>query len=316
MARKILQVIFFIFGLLTIFFIVSTVLASRRIDYLVNNEEMLNNSDYDYLSMTLISFNNDNTKPFIVKEPLYQETFEEFDVDGKLTTKITLKIYATIEVKNGSFKDGFAILADDILVTDTFKQEDLHEMPVLEISLKLNKTPSLFDSKTFIDPLLVIPGSNKRVAFFHIESFKTSNSYAEIEQIVISYALKNEMPNKTLTILTNSDLENEIYEDEFDSIYNRDISCLLMENIVFDNKNDLENNDLLYHNPQHLKLFKQTNKLFILPILLDFIFLVAAYYLLFYHKYVIIKLKEKRKQKKENMLLLEEQFKNKKDGEN
>ncbi len=314
MARKIFQILFFIFGLLTIFFIVSSILASRRFDYLIDNKEMLNESDYDFVSMTLISFNNDGTKTYVAYEPLYKETFEDYS-DDSLRYKLSISIYSTIESKKNTYKDGFVIVLDDIVVNDLFMDVDIHEMPILKLSTTVNEKPSSFETKYLEDPFLIIPGSNKRVAFFHLDSFKTANDYAQIEKMVISYQLKNDLPDKTLVILSNKNLDNFTYEDVFNPLYNRDIENVVPNNIVFNDKTNLENNDLIFYNPLHLKLFKQTNKLFILPLTLDFIFLITAYYLLFYHKYVIIKLKERRLKKKEQMLLLEEQFKNNKEGE-
>lgn len=316
MARKISQVLFFVFGLLTIFFIVSTVLASRRVDYLTDNKDLLNNSDYDYISMTLIFFNNDDTKTYVVKEPLYKETFEKRDNNNSLQEKITISIYSVIEHRNNNFDDLFAIVIDDLLVRDPFYLEDIDDLPILEISMTLNETPLNFETRHLKDPLFVIPGSNKRVAFFKFDSFKTASDYAKIEKLIFSYKLKNDMPDKTLVTLSNKDLYDEIYQDNFEDTYNRNINNLTKEKIIYGDKDNLNNNELIFHNSIYSKLFRQTTKMFILPLVLDFIFLIAAYYLLFYHKYVIIKLKQKRNQKKERILLLEKEFEDKKKGEN
>ncbi len=315
MVKKISQILFFIFSILTVFIIVSTLLAQRPKTYLNNNAEYFQEDDFHYLSMVSIAYNNDNTTPYIKKEPLFQNSYSTND-DDLIEASLNLSFYALIEKKKSNFNNILAVIINEVTINDQFLEKDDYGLPIIDATfyfdkeIVLNAHPYSQTKETFIP----FDDSTKKVLLINHKYFKNNGGFSEIKRIELSYRLNNGTHNQLL-VLQNSTLDNKHYNDLFANTFDKDIKNVISENIALTtlyDVNTLKENEEFFYNSTLVANFKKLNYRFVPYLLLDFLLLSLFYYLLFYHKYIIMIIKAKRKKKKEDFLLLQEKYKKEK----
>ena len=315
--RKFFQFLFFIFIILTVFFIVSLILSERGKIFLENHQDLLDGSVYNYISMVSIAHNNDNTISYIEKEPLFKETYTLLN-DNDIISKLTISFYALIEKNENSFNNALAIIINDIYFKNDMAIKDEFGIPIIDLNIHFNE-PILFNTNYYEkskETFIPIKGSLKRILLFNHENLKNENNYVEFEKIELTYRMSSELDHSFL-ILSNSLFDSNVYSDDFDPSFNRDLKNVSVLNRSLLNKYNLDDlNDYpeLYYNEELIILFKKFDFRLIYYLLIDISVLLVLYYLLFYHKYVMINIRQKRKLKQEKKRKLLEKYLNEKDG--
>lgn len=312
MAKRIAQTLYFAFTIITTFFVVSLFLAQRGPEYLKSHSDLLNESVYNKISMLSIVNNNDNTISYVKKEPLFFESYQN-EENNVLISSIDVSFYGLIEHKKKNYFDAFALVIDNIYLKDNYFELDEYKKPLINLEITFNES---IKQKGFA----VLNGPDSWIYIFKLDSLKTNNGFAELKTISIS-TVYNYEPHlkKTLVVLNNSEYDSEVYEDEFDLSYNRDIKDVNIDNLSLSNLYDLDglgSNDMFYYNQALIDLFQRYNYHLIYWLLITFIILALFYYLLFYHKYVMMIIRVKNEEKKKQLLTLKEKYKDNKGEQN
>ena len=258
--------------------------ASKVVNFLKDNEDLLMSDDRAMISATVIANNRDGTDVYVLSNPLYSETFENNNM------KASISIYPLVEFKNDKANNSIAILIKDLEISDVtaFRNDDDYHIIHADITFDRDLTINNKNIRSFNEFMVPLFDNTGRIIVIKEDLLKTPTGQAEFLYITFSYQVGDQL-SQTFVSLANSSLSTTIPSDLFDETFNRDILEVTASNMDILKTYGLESfhqNTDIYYNAQLILEFNRYNVYYIRYIGIELLIVLPLTYLFFFHKHV------------------------------
>jgi len=278
------KVLYFIFIIVVTFFVTNYAESTKVLNFSDAREEYMLESNYELIQTTTLTRHNNNTNAIIKIEPLFNEKYES--ADGKYSFELTFYAYTEF-LKNDSNNALSVVLNDlDLTSTDLFISEN--NKPIIDVKITYDE-PLIYEDESYDyseETFLNVFDSDNTILLFNYDVLKGENGFLNIKSMELSYRTKYN-DNRSLLVLSNSELEPLNYEGVFGETFDRDIKSVTYNNVnIFKDFTieELKNNDNFYFNDQLTKILKSYNKHYFYSLGIEFLIVIPLTYFLFIHK--------------------------------
>lgn len=286
--------IYLMLVMIVTYFVISFTQASIVVDYLKDQETKIKDDPLKLISATAIANMHDGRDVYVLREPLYEESFRH-DISEDL---LDISIYPFVQIKNNDSTNMMAILVNHLNISDTSAMLDENDYHILKARITFNDyiTINDYSAQQFTETFVTTYEDSMKMLFISVDLFRGT----EIKRIEIIYDTENNL-EKTLVTLSNSNFESINENGLFSSTFNRDIKEVTTSNLLISNKYDdnYTSHFNIYYDEMWLKTLSDYNSYYIKYAIIEMLFVIPITYLVFFHKYVKRSVKTRKAQKNE-----------------
>ena len=288
------RIIYILFiGALT-FVIASFSEASKVVNFLEDNRNELMADDHKMIVATSIANLHDKSDAYVLKTPLYEQTFELPDF------KLKLSIYPFVTFNKDKVSNQLAFLVTDLSVSDTLASKDDNDDHLVYTEFVFDRELDVENQnkQVFMELMTPLYDDTGRMIIINQDLLKTPSGQAQFQTISIAYELSSGQ-KQTLVVLANSLLIENKPSDMFDVSIPRDIAVLSETNLDFANQYgtlNLENEPAIYYDSIWLERLDSYQSIYVRNILIELAIILPVTYFLFFHKHVLRHIKQKKKE--------------------
>lgn len=286
------RIIYIIFiGAIT--FVVATFSeAAKVVNFLQDNEVVLKENKQALIAATVIANEHNGTDVYVLKDPLYQQTFEQ------PSTSLTVSIYPLVKFKEGLSMNAIAILVTDLDIKDTLAKTDDNDEHIIYTELVFDRDldVSNTDKRLFTEYMTPLFDNSGRMIIINQDVLMTSSGQAIFQTLSFSYEVQSG-DKITVVVLANSNLVTDQPSDIFDQSIPRDIAALTEENLDLVTQFGTENltqNTAIHYDASWLEKLNSYNYIYVRNVLIEFAIVLPITYFLFFHKYVLRRIRLNR----------------------
>jgi hypothetical protein len=266
--------------------------AAKVVNFLQDNEVVLKENKQALIAATVIANEHNGTDVYVLKDPLYQQTFEQ------TSTSLTVSIYPLVKFKEGLSTNAIAILVTDLDIKDTLAKTDDNDEHIIYTELVFDRDldVSNADKRLFTEYMTPLFDNSGRMIIINQDVLMTSSGQAIFQTLSFSYEVQSG-DKITVVVLANSNLVTDQPSDIFDQSIPRDIAALTEENLDLVTQFGTENltqNTAIYYDASWLEKLNSYNYIYVRNVLIEFAIVLPITYFLFFHKYVLRRIRLNR----------------------
>lgn len=283
MAQWFGRIIYIIFVGIASFVVITFAQMEKVTNFLKDQKEELVLEDERLIQSYVIANYADGSEAYVLKEPLYNKTFESDDKNYKLN----LVIYNYVTLVDDKRENSLAFIVKDVVINTKLAFKDDLKRPILDIKLLLSEAIN-FEGQSFgstLDTFIWFLDSETAIFPVNYNVFKTNNGHIDIEGIEITYRPSD---NESVSPILLS-LGDDFKGDQMPLDADRNIDVIKSDNIDLVSStegNSYMNNELIYYDNDLTSLFKSYNIVYVKYAAGFIVALGIITYFLFFHKYV------------------------------
>jgi len=279
--------------------------ASMVVDFLRDQEGIIGDDPHQLIAATAIANAHDGSDVYVLKEPLYTQTFSSDTTDDHAT----ISIYSYVSFKDDETKQMIALLVTDLSIDHAgavLDNNDYHQLQAI-ISFDEAITINDYTASSFDETFVTTYEDETKLIFIDVSLFETTN----ISKIEIMYTTDTGL-DVTFISLSNSNYMLVTANDLFDSSFNRDINQVMIESIDIASVygvDQFEDQAQIYYDNQWLETLNTYNRYYYRNAAFELLFILPITYLLFFRKQVKKKLKIRKAEKEKKEQAQKEKYK-------
>jgi hypothetical protein len=280
--------------------------ASMVVDFLKDQEELIGDDPNKLIAATAVANIHDGSDVYVLKEPLYTQTFS----DDSTSDYATISIYSYVVFKENETKQMIAILVTDLNIDNAGALLDDNDYHQLQATISFNDAITINDytASSFDETFVTAFEDETKLIFIDVALFKTT----DITKIEVMYTTDTGLET-TFISLGNSNYVAVNANDIFDNSFDRDIKNVMLENIDIASiygVDQYQNENNIYYDGQWLETLSSYNYYYFRNAGFELLFLLPITYLIFFRKQMKKKLKTRKLEKEEKTKKEKEDLKN------
>ena len=286
------RIIYILFiGALT-FVVASFSEASKVVNFLSDNKEELLADDNKMVVATSVANLHDGSDAYVLKNPLYEQTFELNN------DKLKLSIYPFVTFQKNKISNNLAFLITDLKLSDTLAAKDDNEYHKMYLEFVFDRDLDVENQnkQVFMELMTPLFDDTGRMIIINQDLLKTPSGQAQFQTISIAYELSSG-EKQILVVLANSLLISTQPSDMFDASIPRDIKVLSEYDLDLASrygKTNLESNSEIYYDSIWLDRLDSYQSIYVRNILIELAVVLPLTYFLFFHKHVLRHIRQKK----------------------
>ena len=296
-------ILYVIFIAFLTYFVATLSQASKVVDFLSNQEEVLLEDEQKLILASAIANRHDGTDAYTLQTPLYEEYFTSDE------NQIHVAIYPVALFDDNQEHHMIAILANDINISgdNVYVDEDDYHQIKINIEFDREITIGEQSQSIYTESVSAVFEDETRLFLIDTARIMTDTGQAEIERLSFLYRTTFET-DATLVNLYNSTLTTIDDDDLFALSFDRDISQVTSENlnlIEVYGTTDINQYIEIYYDETLIETYRSYGWYIFAYIGIEFLVVAMLSYFLFFHKIVM---RARRKKQDEKRIIEQEKY--------